>query len=43
MELQTEIAGMVLEHPLMNGAGTCRSLAEVKELARSARQRSFFY
>ncbi|MCP6719864.1 MAG: dihydroorotate dehydrogenase [Patescibacteria group bacterium] len=36
MELQTEVAGIRLEHPLMNAAGTCRSLEEVKELSRSA-------
>lgn len=36
MELQTEVAGIRLEHPLMNAAGTCRLLEEVKELSRSA-------
>lgn len=36
MELQTEIAGIQLKHPLMNAAGTCKSLEEVQALARSA-------
>lgn len=39
MELQVNLVGMHLEHPLMNAAGTCKLLegAEgVKELARSA-------
>ncbi len=38
MELQTSVAGILLEHPLMNGAGTCKLLdgpEGVKELARS--------
>lgn len=36
MNLSAEIAGIQLEHPLMNAAGTCKLLEEVKELARSA-------
>ena len=36
MELQTEIAGIRLEHPLMNAAGTGKMLEDVKELSRSA-------
>jgi len=36
MELQTEVAGIRLEHPLMNAAGTCKSLQDVKDLSRSA-------
>lgn len=36
MKLQTEVAGIKLEHPLMNAAGTCRLLEEVRELARSS-------
>lgn len=36
MELQTEIAGISLEHPLMNAAGTCKTLEDVKKLSRSA-------
>ena len=36
MELQTEVAGIRLEHPLMNAAGTCKMLEDVKELSRSA-------
>lgn len=36
MELQTEIAGIQLEHPLMNAAGTCRLPEDVKKLSRSA-------
>jgi len=38
MELQTSVAGILLEHPLMNGAGTCKLLEGsegVRELARS--------
>ena len=34
--LRTQIAGIRLEHPLMNAAGTCRRVEEVRELARSA-------
>lgn len=36
MELQTEVAGIRLEHPLMNAAGTCKMLEDVRELSRSA-------
>ncbi|MEK7090702.1 MAG: tRNA-dihydrouridine synthase [Patescibacteria group bacterium] len=36
MELQPEIAGITLEHPVMNAAGTCKLLEDVKELSRSA-------
>lgn len=35
MELQTEIADIRLEHPLMNAAGTCKILEDVKKLSRS--------
>jgi dihydroorotate dehydrogenase (fumarate) len=35
LKFQTIIAGIKLEHPIMNGAGTCKLLKEVKELARS--------
>lgn len=34
--LETEIAGIKLEHPVMNAAGTCKTLEEVRELSRSA-------
>jgi len=36
MELQTQITGIQLEHPLMNAAGTCKLLEDVRELSRSA-------
>lgn len=36
MNLAIEIAGIKLEHPLMNAAGTCKTLEDVKKLARSA-------
>lgn len=39
MELQTSLAGIPLEHPLMNGAGICKIIEGhngVKELARSS-------
>ncbi|MEX2029026.1 MAG: tRNA-dihydrouridine synthase [Candidatus Paceibacterota bacterium] len=36
MQLQTEVAGLRLEHPLMNAAGTCKMLEEVEKLSRSA-------
>lgn len=36
MKLQTEVAGIQLEHPLMNAAGTCKTLADVKKLAHSS-------
>jgi len=32
-ETQVTIAGIKLEHPLMNGAGTCKLITEVRELA----------
>lgn len=35
MNLETEVAGIKLAYPLMNGAGTCKTLKDVKELARS--------
>lgn len=35
VELKTEVAGIELEHPIMNAAGTCKSLEDVRELARS--------
>lgn len=35
MDLSTTIAGIHLDHPLMNAAGTCKSLEEVKALART--------
>lgn len=36
MRLQTTVAGIQLEHPLMNGAGTCKMLEDVQKLSRSA-------
>ncbi|MFA6006728.1 MAG: dihydroorotate dehydrogenase [Candidatus Paceibacterota bacterium] len=36
MNFETTLAGIPLEHPLMNAAGTCRLLEEVSQLARSA-------
>lgn len=36
MVSDTEVAGIQLEHPLMNAAGTCKSLEDVKKLARSS-------
>ncbi len=35
MDLTVNLAGIRLEHPLMNAAGTCRSLDEVKNLLRA--------
>ena len=34
--LETQVAGIRLEHPIMNAAGTCKSLEDVEKLARSA-------
>ncbi len=34
--LSTVLAGIRLEHPLMNAAGTCKHIKEVERLARSA-------
>ncbi len=36
MELQTEVVGIRLEHPLMNAAGTCKLLEDVEKLSHSA-------
>lgn len=36
MHLATAIAGVELEHPLMNAAGTCKTLEDVEKFARSA-------
>ncbi len=36
MHLATTLAGFQLEHPLMNAAGTCKTLRDVENLARSA-------
>jgi len=36
MELATDLMGIRLEHPLMNAAGTCKTLEDVRKLARSA-------
>lgn len=36
MELQTSVAGIQLEHPLMNAAGTCKMIEDVERLSRSA-------
>ena len=35
METKVNLAGILLEHPLMNAAGVCKTLEEVKELTRS--------
>lgn len=35
-DFSVNLAGIQLEHPMMNAAGTCRTLEEVEELARSA-------
>ena len=35
-EPETVLAGVVLEHPVMNAAGTCRTADEVRRMARSA-------
>ncbi len=36
MDLSTSIAGIPLEHPIMNAAGTCRLVEEVIDLSNSA-------
>ncbi len=36
MNSSVEIAGIRLEHPVMNAAGTCKLLEDVRKLARSA-------
>jgi dihydroorotate dehydrogenase (fumarate) len=36
MSLDVTLAGINLEHPLMNAGGTCKSLEEVQRFARSA-------
>lgn len=36
MNLSTQIAGLQLEHPVMNAAGTCKTLEDVKKIAPSA-------
>jgi dihydroorotate dehydrogenase (fumarate) len=36
MSLEVTLAGMELEHPLMNAGGTCKTLEEVQRFARSA-------
>ncbi len=36
MHLATTLAGVELEHPLMNAAGTCKTLEDVEKLARSS-------
>ncbi len=36
MDLQVNFAGLTLEHPLMNAAGTCKLTEHVRKLARSA-------
>jgi len=36
IEFQTTIAGIKLEHPLTNAAGTCKLIGEVKALAHTA-------
>ena len=35
MHLATTLAGIELEHPLMNAAGTCKTLEDVEKFARS--------
>lgn len=35
MDLATELCGFKLEHPLMNAAGTCKTLEHVERLAQS--------
>jgi dihydroorotate dehydrogenase (fumarate) len=36
MGLATELAGLALEHPVMNAAGTCKTVEDVERFARSA-------
>jgi len=36
MSLATQLAGISLEHPLMNAAGTCKTFEHAKRFARSA-------
>lgn len=36
MHLATSLSGVELEHPLMNAAGTCKTLEDVTKFARSA-------
>lgn len=36
MHLATTLAGIELEHPLLNAAGTCKTLEDVEKFARSA-------
>lgn len=36
MDLSRTVAGLSLEHPVMNAAGTCKTLADMEKLARSA-------
>ena len=36
MDLSVNLAGIELEHPLMNAAGTCKTFEEVIQLSRSA-------
>jgi len=36
MHYSADLAGLELEHPIMNGAGTCKTLEQVKDLAKSA-------
>ncbi len=36
MDLSTTVAGLTLEHPIMNAAGTCKTLMDVAKLASSA-------
>ncbi|MDO8691281.1 MAG: dihydroorotate dehydrogenase, partial [Dehalococcoidia bacterium] len=35
-DLAVRLMGLALEHPLMNAAGTCKSLDEVKQLSRAS-------
>lgn len=35
MPLETVVAGIRLEHPIMNAAGTCRTMEDVRELCRT--------
>lgn len=36
MKLATELMGIAFEHPLMNAAGTCKTLEDVRKISRSA-------
>jgi dihydroorotate dehydrogenase subfamily 1 len=36
MDLTVNLAGITLKHPVMNAAGTCKTIDHVKKLARSA-------